>query len=81
MVLGSGEKIEFEAGDPGTSAVWRKWKPTCLYKESVEGISRSRFEKQMGKTDDTSHPPVLPLQNFTLYNEYGDVMCGEMKGE
>lgn len=35
----------------------------------------------MGKTDDTSHSPVLPLQNFTLYNEYGEVMCGEMKGE
>lgn len=51
-------KIEFEAGDPGTLAVWRKWKPTCFYKESVAPLSRSRFEKQMGKTDDTSRSPV-----------------------
>ena len=47
------------------------------YKYSVEAISRSRFEKQMGETDDTSCAPLLHLQNFTLYCEYGNVRCGE----
>lgn len=51
------------------------------YKYSVEAISRSRFEKQTGETDDTTHSPLLHLQDFTFYYEYGNVMCGEMKEE
>lgn len=74
--------MNLKLGTKGVQLLWKEDRNQLgPYKCSIEAISKSRSEKQMGETVNTSHFPLVHPQDFTFYYEYGSIICGEMKEE